>query len=105
MTARMPARTRLWSSTSMTRIGRGSGGMRLLEGELNGDLRPVGRLGMDLQRPVQQSRPLPHPKEPEARAPRLGGGRQPARVEPHAVVADRQPDAGAVGLQPNIDVR
>src|SRR6267143_5773848 len=105
MTARMPARTRLWSSTSMTRIGRCSGGMRFLEGEMDDDLRPFRRLRMDLQRPVQQGGPLPHPKEPEAGSPRLGRSWQPARIEPHPVVAHREPDTCAVmGLEPNIDV-
>src|SRR5260370_40194869 len=68
ITARIPARTRVWSSTSITRIARRSTGMVVLQRQFGDDLGALERRRVDFERASQQGSALPHPEDPEPRA-------------------------------------
>src|ERR1700720_3254999 len=71
ITARIPARTRLWSSTSITLIVFRSTGMVVLQWKIGDDLGTLERRRVDFEGPSQQRRAFPHPEDSEPGTPRF----------------------------------
>src|SRR2546425_10936326 len=100
ITARIPARTRLWSSTSITLIDRRStADMVVLQRQLGHDLGPFQRRRMDFERSAEQGGALPHPKDPQARTSRLLPLGDASRIESDAVVANPESDVTVEAAQ------
>src|SRR5436309_10052577 len=104
ITARIPARTRLWSSTSITLIDRRStADMVVLQWQLGNDLSAFQWRRTDFECSAEQRGALPHPKDPQARTSRLFPLRDAARIESDAVVANPEPYVAVEAAQVDVD--
>src|SRR3989440_11875492 len=104
ITARIPARTRLWSSTSITLIDRRStADMVVLQRQLGDDLGPFERRRTDFERSAEQRGALAHPKDAQAGTSRLLPLGDASWIESDAVVANPEPDVAIEAAQVGVD--
>src|SRR3989440_4496984 len=104
ITARIPARTRLWSSTSITLIDRRStADMVVLQRQLGDDLGPFEWRRTDFERSAEQRGALAHPKDAQAGTSRLLPLGDASWIESDAVVANPEPDVAIEAAQVDVD--
>src|SRR5207302_11037589 len=103
ITARIPARTRLWSSTSITLIDRRStADMVVLQRQLGDDLGPFERRRTDFERSAEQRGALAHPKDAQAGTSRLLPLGDASWIESDAVAANPEPDVAIEAAQADL---